>query len=364
MDRSTQAMVLKQYNAPLVLEEIAIPKLKDGELLIKIDAAGVCGSDVHAWKGEDPRVRPAIILGHEGVGTIVGAKRQWRAVTGENLAVGDRVLWNRGISCGRCYHCVVMRQPALCPNRVVYGLTMQRDEAPYLNGCYAGHIVLREGTDLFKVPGHVDPAVLVAASCSGATTAHGFDLLRPENGDFVLIQGSGPLAMFSVALARAAGAREIVVIGTSRERLEACKIMGATVVMSILDSSSKDRYDAVQEMTRGIGVDFAVEAVGRPEALREVLGCVKTGGSLLSMGFGQPLGTIEFDGFHDLVRKNLRIQGAWVSDTRHTFQALNLILGNVGLFQNMITHRFALSEADEALKIMASEKAVKAVLIP
>lgn len=359
-----RAMVMKAYRQPLALEEVAIPKLEPSDILVKIDASGVCGSDVHAWLGEDPRVVPPIILGHEGIGTIVEIGKNHKSVNDEPLNAGDRILWNRGIACGRCYHCKVMKQPALCSHRQVYGMTMAYTDSPYLTGCYADYIILRAGTDMFKVPAAVDPAVLVAASCSGATASHAFDMLRPGIGDTVLIQGSGPLAMFSVMLAKVSGAQEIMVIGSAGKRFDICRLLGATRLYSIQDTTAAERNEHIQDITKGRGADFVVEAVGRPAALREALNYVKTGGTLLSMGFGQPMGTIEFDGFHDLVRKNLRIQGVWVSDTTHTHQAIQLILANLDAFSQLITHRFSLTDADQALAMMRSEAAAKAVLIP
>lgn len=318
MKNRARAMVLREYRKPLSPEEIDIPELNRSDILVRIDASGVCGSDVHAWLGEDPRVSPPLIIGHEGIGTILHMGEDRNSVNDEKLRVGDRILWNRGISCGKCYYCKIMKQPALCPNRAVYGMTMQRYDFPYLNGCYADHIILQAGTDIFRVPKDVDPAILVTASCSGATASHAFDMIRPNIGDVVLIQGSGPLAMFSVLLSKASGAKEVIVIGVPGKRFDICRKFGATKIISIKDTTSVERTEYVRELTGGRGADFVIEAVGRPAALREALDHAKRGGTFLSMGFGQPMGTIEFDGFNDLVRKNLRMQGVWVSDTTHT----------------------------------------------
>ena len=83
-------------------------------MLVRIDAAGVCGSDVHMWKGEDERTPLPIVLGHEGVGTVVDVKGGKEYVTGEAVKTGDPILWNRGVSCNGCYYCAVLNQPWLC----------------------------------------------------------------------------------------------------------------------------------------------------------------------------------------------------------------------------------------------------------
>ena len=112
-----QAVVLEKFNAPLVLRTFPLPKLGEGEVLVKIEAAGVCGSDVHQWEGRDPRIRLPMILGHEGVGEITEIRGEKKDVYGDALRAGDKVLWNRGVSCNRCYYCVVKREPSLCPDR-------------------------------------------------------------------------------------------------------------------------------------------------------------------------------------------------------------------------------------------------------
>jgi len=364
MSKKTLAMVLGDFNKPLIPEEIEIPGLRENEVLVRIKAAGVCGSDVHMWKGQDPRVVLPMILGHEGVGEVVEINGDVKYVNGEVLKTGDMILWNRGISCGHCYYCAVLNEPSLCPNRKVYGINIPRNEYPYLNGCYSEYIIIRSGMDIFKVPEKVDPAILVSASCSGATTAHGFDMAKPNVGDVVLIQGPGPIGIFSVAFAKASGAREIIVIGGSESRLNLCKEFGATMTINRRKFNEKQRKDMIMDLTNNRGVDFAVEAAGYPEALREGLDLIRAGGTYLSIGFGQPMGNMEFDGYKDLVHKNLKMQGVWVSSTRHTHQAMNLVLSNKKLFEKMITHRFDLKDANKAMDVMDNKEAVKAVLIP
>ncbi len=212
----TRAMVLEAFHAPLRMRELEIPALEASEVLVRIDAAGVCGSDVHMWKGEDERTPLPIVLGHEGVGTVVDVKGRKEYVTGEAVKIEDPILWNRGVSCGGCYYCAVLNQPWLCGTRKVYGINRPLSEAPGPNGCYAEHLVLAASTDIFKIDGDIDPAILVSASCSGATVAHAFDEHRFSYGSTVLVQGPGPLGVFAVAFARHLGAGQIMVTGALR----------------------------------------------------------------------------------------------------------------------------------------------------
>ena len=360
----TRAMVLEAFNQPLVMREFEIPSLQEGEVLIKLEAAGVCGSDVHMLRGEDPRTPLPIILGHEGVGRILEVKGEKRTVEGELLKSGDLILWNRGVSCHRCFHCAVLNEPALCKNRKVYGINRSSKVAPYVNGCYSQEMLLTADTDIFKVTAEVDPAILVSASCSGATVAHAFDLHRPDFGDTVLIQGPGPLGVYAVAFAKQLGAQEIIVIGGSENRLQTCREFGATLTLNRRELSLEDRKQAIMDKTRGRGVDFVIEAVGDPSAVHEGIKLVRSGGAYVSIGFSQPPGNCQIDFFQEVVSKNLKIQGVWVSGTRHTWQAMKLVLERPELFARMITHRFSLEQANEALAAMAQRDALKAVLAP
>ena len=360
----TRAMVLEAFHAPLRMRELEIPVLRESEVLVRIDAAGVCGSDVHMWKGEDERTPLPIVLGHEGVGTVVDVKGEKGYVTGGKVKTGDRILWNRGVSCNGCYYCAVLNQPWLCPTRKVYGINRPLSELPGLNGCYAEHLVLVASTDIFKIEGEIDPAILVSASCSGATVAHAFDEHRLSYGSDVLIQGPGPLGVYAVAFARHLGASQIMVTGGSENRLQLCTAFGATVVLNRRTTSIEERREFIFSRTGGRGVDVVVEAAGEPSAVHEGLVLVRPGGAYLSIGFSQPPGNCTVDFFREIVKKNVKIQGVWVSGTRHTFQALSLIEKEQKLFGRMITHRFRLDEANEALAVMERREALKAVLIP
>lgn len=363
----SKAMVLEKFNQPLVMKTFSVPKLQPGEALVKVEAAGVCGSDVHMWEGRDPRTRLPMILGHEGVGEIVELAGEKHDVHGTALKEGDKVLWNRGVTCGQCYFCKVKMEPSLCPHRWVYGIHTSCEEPPYLTGNYSQYLPLDRRIDFFKISpalDEVDLQVLVPASCSGATAAHAFDLSGAEAGDSVLVQGVGPLGIFSVAFARARGASEIIVIGGTEARLSMCRTFGATLTLNRNRLSRNERKEAVMEITHGRGVDVAFEMAGEPEAMKETMSLARIGGACISAGFGEPHGTMELDCFHDIGRKNLRLQGVWVSDARHTHMALRLIRARMDDFKGLITHRFPLSRADDAIQVMRTREAVKAVLLP
>lgn len=361
---NAQVALLEEFNQPLAIRELDVPPLEPGQVLVRVEAAGVCGSDVHMWHGHDPRTPRPIILGHEGVGRVVEVAGEKRDVDGLRLQPGERVLWNRGVTCGMCYYCTVVREPSLCTDRWVYGIYHSIYEPTFLNGCYATHILLDARTDIFHADEALDPAVLVPAGCSGATMAHAFELTPVSVGDTVLIYGPGALGAFAVAFARASGARYIVVVGGTPQRLALCKLLGATLLFNRHQTDVDTRREAVLDLTQGRGADLVVEASGSTAAMREGLDCVRHGGVLSLVGFGTPVGDITFPPFEKLVRKNLHLQGVWVSDTRHTQQAKTLIESRPEAFVALITHRFPLAEATTALETVARREALKAVLTP
>jgi len=360
----SRTMTLVSFGEPLVLREVEILALENGQVLVELLASGVCGSDLHIRRGEDPRVPLPLIPGHEGVGVVADVRGGKTTVDGEKLEPGDVIIWNRGIFCGKCWFCAVLKEPSLCRNRRVYGINMPTSEKPYLNGCYSDYIVLREGTDVFRVGGEIDPAVLVPASCSGATAAHAFDMTDGGLvGRTVVVQGPGPLGVFAAAFASRLGAENVVVIGGSPGRLGLCREFGATHVLNRHETSAGERRELVLELTRGRGADVVFEAAGSPGAAAEGIRLLRPGGTYLSTGYSQPAGKEEVDFYRDVVSRNVRIQGVWVSDTGHLKRAVDLISRSPDVFARLVTHRFGLEDAEKALAAVERREALKAVLL-
>ena len=361
---TARVAVLTSFNKPLSTREVPLPSLHHGEVLVRILAAGVCGSDVHMWHGQDPRTPLPITLGHEGVGQVVETGGARKTVDGQAIQPGDVIVWNRGVVCGHCYWCAVARTPALCPNRWAYGIHRSFDEGAHLNGCYADHLLLHPDTDILLAPKAAAPEVLVAASCSGATAAHAFDLCPCRSGDTVLVQGVGPLGAFAVAFAKASGANEIIVTGGTESRLALCKRLGATTLIDRNATTSEERKTIVMERTEGRGVDLAIEAAGSVEAFQEGPSMIRIGGAYAVAGIAEPRGMVPFELFRDLARKNLHLQGVWASDTRHLRQAVSLVQRDPDGFAALVTHRFSLEEATTALQTVDNRRAMKAVILP
>jgi threonine dehydrogenase-like Zn-dependent dehydrogenase len=358
--------VLTEFNVPLEIREEEIPPLEEGEILIELAASGVCGSDVHMWKGKDPRTPLPLILGHEGIGKVVDVRGHKVDLFGNRIEEGNLIIWDRGVTCNRCYYCAVRKEPSLCPNRQVYGIVR--------HGCYATHLTLLRDTKLIKVErafssedhDSIDPAILVAAACSGATAAHTVELLPIHPGDVVVVQGPGPLGLFCLAFAIARGACEAIVIGTRADasRLELAKEFGNVKTLVVENTSLESRRAAVMETTQGIGASIVIDCTGTPASFNEGLRLTAPDGTYSIPGIATPVGEVAVSLYEDVARKNVRIQGVWVSDTRHLYEAVRLTLSGRFPLDKLVTHLFPLEQVMEALNVVDSKEAIKAVLLP
>ena len=191
------AMVIEEYGKELVRHEFDIPQPVGGEVIIRILASGICGSDVHVWKGQDKRSHLPQILGHEGIGYVQAVNPGRKDIFGRELREGDLVVWDRGVMCKSCYECLIKRKDYNCKSRWTYGFSKSIYDYPNLNGSYSSHMRLVPETDILqlipreKLKADEDYIPFVSACCAGTTTACAFEQSRVESGDSVLIQGPG-----------------------------------------------------------------------------------------------------------------------------------------------------------------------------
>jgi threonine dehydrogenase-like Zn-dependent dehydrogenase len=361
-----RAAVLVRANEPLEIRSYPVPeRVGKGEARIRVEMAGICGTDVHLWKGELPIPLP-VILGHESVGTIEalgeGMERDWR---GEELRVGDRVTWASSVVCGGCFYCRVKRQPTRCLSRKAYGISYCADDPPHLRGGYAERILLRVGSSVFKLPDSLGTASVVGAGCALTTAIHGLERSAVAWGDTVVVQGTGPVGLAALAVARQSGAGKIVVLGAPAHRLELAREFGADVTIDVVASPVKERIARVLEETGGFGADVTIECVGHPEAVNEGLGMCRDGARFLILGQYADAGNISFNP-HTITRKQLQVVGSWGFEPRHVDAALRLLaLDDWALrFASQVTHRFPLEQANEALTTAKEWRSGKAVITP
>src|SRR5882672_10241968 len=263
---TAKASVLEKFKSPLVMREFPLPsRLEPGAALVRTEMAGICGTDVHLWKGELPIALP-VILGHETVGRIEqlgeGLERDW---TGQPLSVGDRVTWNSSISCGHCYYCAEKRQPTRCPQRRAYGIGYCCDQAPHFLGGYAEFHYLKPRVNIFKIPDDLPTEAVIGAGCALNTAIQGVERTGLEWRDNVVVQGAGPVGIAALAVAKSSGAGQVIVLGAPKHRLEMAKRFGADHVIDIDEvKTPADRIAAIRKLTGGYGADAVLECVGSP----------------------------------------------------------------------------------------------------
>ena len=362
---TSRAAVLAAFHQPLEVRTYPLPEtLPPGGALVRVEMAGICGTDLHLWMGQLPIPVP-VILGHETVGRIArlgtGLERDWR---GEPLAVGDRVVWASSIVCGQCYYCRIKRQPTRCLARKAYGISYCAEEPPHLHGGYAEHIVLRPGTSIFKLPGGLATESVVGAGCALWTVFHGLERMPLAWGDVVVVQGAGPVGLAAVAVARDAGASSVIVIGGPGHRLARARRFGADVTIDI-DTVSDRRAAVLAATPGGFGADAVIECVGHPAAVAEGLEYGRDGARMLVLGQYGDAGPTPLNP-HLITRKQLVLHGSWGFEPRHVHAALEFLACGQGRypFAESVTHRFGLEQANEALEATRTWQAGKAVLTP
>ena len=363
-----RAAVLEAFEKPLEIRTYPEPnELAPGEALISVEIAGICGTDVHLWLGQLAIPLPNI-MGHESAGRIerlgAGVERDWR---GEPLAIGDRVTWASSIACGECFYCRVKRQPTRCLTRKAYGISYRASDAPHLRGGYAEKILLRAGSAIFRIPDTVPSEALIGAGCALTTTIHASERAPLEWGETVVVQGTGPVGLAAIAVARVAGAGKIVAIGGPKLRLGLAREFGANVLIDIAELPGIEaRRDAVFEAVGPYGADQVIECVGHPDAVNEGILLCRDGGQFVVLGQYADAGNISFNP-HTITRKQLRVIGSWGFEPRHVDRAIRLLERDAGLrekFARGITHRFPLARADEALQTARNLTGGKTVILP
>jgi threonine dehydrogenase-like Zn-dependent dehydrogenase len=364
---AAKASILHAFNEPLRLLEYALPStVEPGAALVRTEMAGICGTDVHLWKGQLPITLP-VILGHETVGRVVelgdGLVQDW---TGQPLQVGDRVTWNSAVSCGDCYYCKEKRQPTRCAQRRAYGIGHRCDEAPHFLGGYAEYHYLRPRTTIFKLPDGLPTESVIGAGCALITAIHGVERTGIAWQDHVVVQGAGPVGIAALAVAKSAGAAQVIVLGGPKHRLEMARRFGADHVIDLEElTEPKARIAAVRALTGGYGADAVLECVGHPSAVGEGMEMCRDGGKYLILGHYCDAGPVLWNP-HVVTRKQLQVFGSWSSEPRHLKAAIAFLQANQERFPfaSMVSHRFSLAQANEALQTTADWRSAKSVIVP
>ena len=303
-------------NEGVGMESREVPSPGPGELRVRVDASGLCGTDLHIASGEYPFARPGVTLGHEFSGTVVGVGEGVDA-----FAEGDRIVVDPNIPCRVCRYCHDSR-PHLCENPQAIGVTRSGGLAEY---------ALLPAPQAYLVPDGL-PAEAAALTEPLACALHAVDLggLRP--GERALVLGAGPIGILCSMLLVAAGASEVLVSEPNQDRRGRIRRVGAEPLDP--ESVSGDMAERV------------FECVGRPETMRDAVEAARPGGTIMWVGVAPPDAEVAVKPY-DMFSRELTIRGSYTNPYVMGRSLALLASGRLD-WQTIVTHRFALEDFGEA----------------
>jgi L-iditol 2-dehydrogenase len=350
------AAVITAFNEELELQRVPLPELAPQSVLIRVDAATLCGTDTHRWQGHFGT--PPFIPGHETCGTIVDLRGEVRDIVGQPLTIGDRII-STYPSCGHCYYCTVLHQVSLCPAVKIFG---GASPSSLLGGCAEYHY-FPPGGSIVHVPDEVPSPLAASAACALRTVMNGYEQLgRVESHETVVILGSGPLGLYALAVARDRGARKVLMIGAPEVRLAVARAWGADDVLDLgATPALSDRTAWVRDHTDGRGADIVFQCAVT-SVLGEAIEMVRPDGRVVSIGVGGGPATLAPTIFF----KQVRINAVAMAEPRHFYQAIDFLATRRKRFdfERIISGTYTLDKTTEALRKMATFEEVKPLILP
>lgn len=350
----------------LEIREFPIPVLESGELLVKVEGCGICGTDVHEYK-RDPFGLIPVVLGHEGTGTILATGGGGlRDFSGEPLGVGDQIVTSVLVPEDCPFTHDFPARSNLSESLGVYGL-LPDEPGRHLNGYFATHIVIRTGSTVFKVNGMTLKQRLLIEPM--AVTVHALERAKTTGllnfASTVLVQGCGPIGLMMITTLYAYGVENIIAADCVPARLEMARAMGASKTVQVGDGNDVGEF--VRSVTRGRGVDFAFQCSGVPAAAAAIWKFVRRGGGLCEVGFFMDNGTCVINPHEDLCKKEITAVGSWVYTPQEYPVAIATIrhLDRVGIpVEDLVTHTFPLEKISEAMETNIAMEGIKLAVIP
>lgn len=342
-----KALMLSEYEH-LEVTDIPEPDCAPDEVLIRVAACGVCGSDVHGYDGSSGRRIPPIVMGHEGAGII---ERIGTAV--KNYRPGDRVTFDSTVYCGDCEFCQ-RGEVNLCDNRQVLGVSC----ADYRrNGAFA-ELVAVPARILYPLPEGFpfeEAAMLEAVSVA----LHAVRITQMKGGESALVIGAGMIGLLTAQAARAAGCKSVTIADVDAARLKLAEEIG---IPDTLHLSGQELTGEVLRRTGGRGVDVVLEAVGRAETVVASIDCVRRGGTVTLIGNIQPEIPLPLQ---RVVTREVRLQGSCASAGEYT-EAIRLMSDGAITVRPLISAMSSLEEASDWFRRLHSREAglLKVVVTP
>jgi L-iditol 2-dehydrogenase len=313
-----KALLLSQYNQ-LDLADLPAPEAGPDEILVRVAACGICGSDVHGYDGTSGRRIPPIVMGHEAAGVVASAGSGV-----SKFKAGDRVTFDSTVYCGECEFC---RQGEinLCNNRQVVGVSCGDYRRA---GAFAEYVVVPQ-----RIAYHLPEALEFkeAAMLEAVSVAlHAVRVSEMKGGETALVIGAGMIGLLTLQAAKAAGASRVLVADIDRTRLETAKNIGADETLLL---SGNDLVKEILRQTEGRGVDVVLEAVGRQETIAASIASVRKGGTVTLIGNISPEVKIPLQA---VVSRQIRLQGSCASSGEYP-QAMELLANGKIKVKSLIT---------------------------
>ncbi len=324
------------------LEDVPVPEIEINDVLIRVDSAAICGTDLHIYKWDEwaqKTIPVPMVVGHEFVGEIVKV--------GSNVAdfsPGDIVSAEGHVICGRCRNCLAGRRH-LCAHTMGVGVNRP--------GCFAEYIAV----PMTNVWRH-DDAIPREIACifdpfgNAVHTALSFPVL----GEDVLITGAGPIGIMAAAIVRHAGARHVVITDVNPYRLELAR--GASVTLAV-DARTTALADVQRELKMAEGFDVGLEMSGSASAFGDMLSNMCHGGKIAMLGI--PPGEMAID-WNTVIFNMLTIKGIYGREMYETWYKMTVMLQSGLDISNVITHRFHFTDFSEAFEVMLSGQSGKVIL--
>ncbi len=339
-----RAIAKERPEPGLELVERPTPEIRPDEVLINVKRAGICGTDLHIYKWDEwarARIDPPVVLGHEFAGIVT---RVGELV--ERVKVGDVVSAEGHIICGHCEHCRE-GEGHVCRETVIIGI--DRD------GAFAEYVAV-PATNVIAVPSGIP--IDHAAVFDPLGNAFHTVLTADIPGRTVAVLGCGPIGLFAVGIAKAAGASRVIAIEVVDHRLDMATEMGADVV---LNPRRDDVEAAVRDVTRGYGADVVCEMSGHPDAIRQAFRICRNAGRVQALGL--PEKDVSLNLGEDMIFKGITVYGVIGRRIFQTWIQMREFLAS-GLLDisPVITHRVSLDNFEEGLKAIESGEAGKVIL--
>ena len=342
-----KSLLLSEYNH-LEIADVPLPVVGRGEVLVRVEACGICGSDVHGFDGSTGRRIPPIVMGHEAAGTV--------ETVGEGATKykkGDRVTFDSTIYCGECQYCK-RGQINLCDNREVIGVSCGDYRR---HGAFAEYVVVPERI-MYPLP--IDFSFEAAAMLEAVSVAlHGVKVSQVVGGETALVIGAGMIGLLTLQAARAAGCKRVFITDVDETRLKLARQVGAD---ETLHCSGAELVAEVMRLTGGNGVDITLEAVGRNETVAAAIDCTRKGGTVTLIGNIMPEVTLPLQ---KVVVRQLRLQGSCASSGEYP-EAIELIANGKIQVKPLITAVASLEEGPRWFERLHSREPnlMKIILTP